>query len=101
MNVTSGTMERTKKPWAKFHAHFQASQRKYKMKQKVSTRLAEYQGAYNHQATGEETHKYLVNLEVVAAADRDTMMNQIKTISDLIKTTANLTQQLKKSDREY
>ena len=36
-----------KKTWADFQAHFQATQQKYKRKQKLSTRAGGYHGANN------------------------------------------------------
>ena len=40
------------------------------------------------------THNALINLATVAAADRETMMLQCKTIADLTKTVAALTWKL-------
>ena len=66
--------ERADKTRANFQAHFQATQRKYKRKQKFSTRLEGYQGANNLRETGEDTHDALINLATAAVVDRDTMM---------------------------
>ena len=42
----------------------------------------------------EDTHDALINLATAEAAERDTMMNQSKTITDLTYTTTNFTQKL-------
>ena len=63
----------------------------------MSTRSAGYHGANNLRETGEDTHDALINLVTPAAADRDKMMTQSKTITDLTVTIANLTQQLQQS----
>ena len=85
--------KRNEKPWANFQAHFQAAQRKYKSKHKVSTRAGEYHRSNNlREMYG--THDALINLATAAVADRETMMSQCKTIADLTTTVAVLTQKL-------
>ena len=44
------------------------------------------------------THDDLVNLKTSAAADRDTMMAQYKTIADFTATVAALTQKLQQAN---
>ena len=48
----------------------------------------------NLRETGEDTQDALINLVTAAAADRDTIINQSKKISDLTTTISNLTHQL-------
>ena len=86
--------ERSYKTWENFQAQLQAAQCKYKRKQKVSTRSAEYHGANNPRETGEDTHNDLIKLATAAASDRYTMMTHSRTISDLTATISNLTKQL-------
>ena len=84
-------MPRDEKTWANFQAHFQAAQRNFKRKQKLSTRAGGYHGANNlREMNG--THYALINLAISAAADRDTMMTRCKTIADLTTKVAALTQ---------
>ena len=74
--------------------HFQAAQQKYKRKQKLSTRA----GGYHRAKILKEmdgTHDALINLATAAAADRETMMSQCKTIADLTTSFAVLTQELR------
>ena len=89
--------ERAKKTWANLQANFQAVYRKYKRKQKVSTSSSGYHGANNPRETREDTHDALTKLATAAAADKDTMMTQIKTIYNLTAIIANLTQQLQQA----
>ena len=56
--------------------------------------MAGYHGAKNFRETGKDTYDALINLEKVAAADRDMTMNQIKTIVELTATISNLKYQL-------
>ena len=70
--------------------HFQAAQRKYKIKQKPLTHVGGYHRMNNIKDMG-ETHDVLINLETAAAVDRETMMSQCKTIANLTKTVAALT----------
>ena len=44
------------------------------------------------------THDALIKLATEAAADKETMMTQFKTIADLTATVAALTQQLQKEN---
>ena len=85
--------QRDEKTWENFQAHFQSAQRKYKRKQKLSTRAGVYNGANNIKEM-DETHDSLINLAMAATEDRETMMSQNKTIADLTKTVAALTRQL-------
>ena len=84
---------RDKKTWSNFQAHFQAAQRKFKTKKKVSTRSGGYHVANNLREM-DGTHDAIVNLVTTAAANRDTMISQCKTIADLTATVSALTQQL-------
>ena len=63
----------------------------------MSTRSAGYHGANNLQENEEDTHDALMKLATSAAADRDTIMTQSKTIVDLTATITNLTQKLQKA----
>ena len=56
--------------------------------------MAGYHSAKNFRETGKDTYDALINLEKVAAADRDMTMNQIKTIVELTATISNLKYQL-------
>ena len=47
------------------------------------------------------THDALIDLATAAAADRETMMSQCKTISNITKTGATLTRQLQQATTEY
>ena len=88
--------QRDEKIWANFRSHFQSAQRKYKRKQKSSTRAGGYHGA-NKIKEMDGTHDALINLSMSAAEDIDTMMSQNKTIANLTKTVAALTRQLQKA----
>ena len=44
------------------------------------------------------THDALIKLATEAAADKETMMTQFKTVADLAATVAALTQQLQKAN---
>ena len=73
------------KTWAKLQAHFQAAQRKFKRKQKVSTRADGYHGTnYLREMGG--TYDALINLATEAASDRETMMSKCKTMPTSPKT---------------
>ena len=50
-----------RKKWANFQAHFQSAQRKFKRKQKVSTRAGGYHGE-NNLRDMDGTHDALINL---------------------------------------
>ena len=81
----------------KFQAHFQVAQWKFKRNQKVSTHAGRYHGANNlREMYG--THNALINLVTAAAANRETVMSQCKTIADLTLTLDALTQQLQKAN---
>ena len=88
---------RAGKTWANFRAHFQSAQSKIKIKQKGSTCTGGYHGANNLREM-DGTHDDLVNLKTSAAADRDTMMAQYKTIADFTATVAALTQKLQQAN---
>ena len=92
--------QRDGKNWANFQSHFQAAQRKYKRKQKPSTRAGGYHGANNIKYM-DGTHDALINLATAAAADRETMMLKCNTIAYLTKTVAALTRQLQKANTGY
>ena len=81
------------KTWANLQAHLQAVQRKYKRKQKLSTCAGGYHGA-NNRIEMDGTHDAIINLATAAEEDRETMMLQCNTISNLTKTVAALTRQL-------
>ena len=49
----------------------------------------------------DRTHNALINLATAAAADRETMMSQCKTIADRTKTVAALTRQLQQATTGY
>ena len=66
--------QRDEKTWEKFQAHFQSAQRKYKGKQKSSTRAGVYHGANNIKEM-DGTHDALINLATAAVEDRETMMS--------------------------
>ena len=90
-------MQRNEKTWANFQVNFKAAQQKHKRKQKVSTRAGGYHGANNlREIYG--THDALINLSTAAVADRETMMSQCKTTSDLIVTDSALNQKLQKEN---
>ena len=91
--ATNRTTGHAKKTWANFQAPFQPAQRMFKRKQKVSTRAGGYHGS-NTLREMDGTNNVLINLATEAAADRYTMMTQIKKIADLAATVAALTQQL-------
>ena len=74
--------QRDEKTWANFQAHFQSEQRKYKRKQKSSTRAGGYHSENNIKEM-DGTHDSLINLATSATEDINTMMSQNKTISDL------------------
>ena len=80
--------------------HFQEAQRKYKRKQKSSTRAGGYHGANNIKYM-DGTHDALINMSTAAAEDRETMMLQSKTIYELTETVAALTQQLHQATTGY
>ena len=63
------------KTWENFQAHFQAAQRKYKRKQKVSTLAGEYHGENNLREM-DGTHDALINLATEATENRETMMSK-------------------------
>ena len=85
--------QRDEKIWATFQAHFQAAQHKFKRKQKVSIYAGGYHVAKNLREM-DGTHDALINLATAAAADRETMIAQCKTIANLIATFSALTQKL-------
>ena len=87
------------KNWAGFQAHFQAAQCKFKRKHKVSTRAGGYYGANNLREM-DGTHDAIINLDTAAADDRDTMITQRKTISDLTATVAAVTQKIQQANAE-
>ena len=89
-----------RKNWEKFQAYFRAAQRKYKRKQKVSTRAGGYHRT-NHLREMDGTHNALINLATAAVADIETMMLQYKTISNLTTSAAALTQQLQQANIGY
>ena len=91
--------QRDENTWANLQAHFQAAQRKYKRK-KSSTCAGEYHGVNNIKDM-DGTHYALINLAKAAAADRETIMPQCKTISDRTKTVAALTRQRQKATTGY
>ena len=84
------------KTWAKFQVHFQAEQRKYKRKHKLSTCVGGYYGS-NNIKNMDRTHSALINLATSTAEYRETMMSQCKTIANLTKTVTALTQQLQQA----
>ena len=88
--------QQDEKTWANFQAHFHSAQRKYKRKQKYSTRTRGYHGANNIKEM-DGTQDALINLATDAAEDRETMMSQNKTIANLTKTVAALTRQLQQA----
>ena len=88
--------QRDKKTWANFQAHFQAAHRKYKRKQKVSTRAGGYHGAKKLRDM-DGTHDANINLATSAVVDRETMMSQCKLITDLTTSVADLTHQLQQA----
>ena len=92
--------QRDEKTWANFQAHFQAAQRKYKIKKKESTRVGVYHGA-NKLIEMDGTHNALINLVTSSADDRETMMSQCKTITNLTATVAALTQKLHQANTVY
>ena len=81
------------KTWANFQAHFQSAQRKYKRKQKLSTRAGGYHGANNIKEM-DGTHDALINLATAAVEDRETTMSKNNTITNITKTVAALTRHL-------
>ena len=66
--------QRDKKTWANLQAHFQAAQRKYKKKQKVSTHAGGYHRANNLREM-DGMQDSLINLATAAEANRETMMS--------------------------
>ena len=92
-----GRQATRQKNWVNFQAHFQAEHRKYKRKQKVSTRAGGYHGANNLRKMN-GTHDSLINLTTEDTANREKMMSQCKTITDLTATISALTQKLQQAN---
>ena len=67
--------QRDGKTLAKFQAHFQAAQRKYKREQKLSTRAGGYHRANNLREM-DGTHDDLIDPTTEAADERETMISQ-------------------------
>ena len=95
-----GRQATRQKNWVNFQAHFQAEHRKYKRKQKVSTRAGGYHGANNLRKMN-GTHDSLINLTTEDTANREKMMSQCKTITDLTATISALTQKLQQANAVY
>ena len=92
-----GDSQCNEKTLANFQAHFQAAQWNFKRKHKVSTSAGRYHGA-NYLREMDGTHGALINLATAAAADRETMMYQCKTIANLTATITALNQQLQQAN---
>ena len=92
--MTSGTIRNATTKYEQTYRYISRRPSANTRGKQISTRSAGYHGPNDLRETWEDTYYTLINLATEAATDRDTMMTQINTISDLTATIANLTQQL-------